>query len=129
MDDKQTQVVALIPTMTNLIMISNGPIGARWLSSSKGFGVSVAATKHAVRYKQIDSIEALTELTDERCTNFVRNIRKVHARGSWRKFLTVSDTALNKFQVAVYTAKHAKRTNHMMTPHDIYIDSFNNLRA
>ena len=84
-----------------------------------------------VRDEQIDQVEVLTKLTNARCTNVVKNTRRVPipGPGPWTKFLTVSDAALDKFQMAVYAAKHGKQTSRALVPLDIDPDSFDNLRA
>ena len=66
-----------------------------------------------------------------RCTNIVKNTQQVPipGPGPQTKFLTVSDAVLNKFQLAVYAAKHGKQTSHALVPLDIDPDSFDNLRA
>ena len=66
-----------------------------------------------------------------RCTNVVKNTHQVPilGPGPQTKFLTVSDAALDKFQMAVYAAKHRKRTSHTLVPLDIDPNSFDNLRA
>ena len=94
-------------------------------------GFSLPAARHVVRDEQIDQVEVLTELTNVRCTNVVKNIRRVPIPGPGprTKFLTVSDAALDKFQMAVYAAKHGKRTSRALTPLDIDPDFFDNLRA
>ena len=92
-------------------------------------GFSEAAAKQAVRYEQIDDMEAMAELTDDRCSNIVKNIRKVRARGSKTRFLTVSDAALNRFQMAVYATKHARWTNRTIEAHEVDTSDFDNLRA
>ncbi len=74
-------------------------------------------------------MDALTKLTDKHCNNIVKNIWKVHVSGSKRRFLTVSKVALNKFQMAVYSAKHAERTNRTLLSHELDTDKFDNLRA
>ena len=40
-------------------------------------GFSEAAAKQVFRYEQIDDMEVLAELTDDRCSNIVKNIWKV----------------------------------------------------
>ncbi len=72
-------------------------------------GFSEAAAKQVVCYEQIDDMEALAKLTDERCSNIIKNIWKVQVRGSKTRLLTISDTSLNRFQMAVYATKHAHR--------------------
>ncbi len=74
-------------------------------------------------------MEALAKLTNERCSNIVKNIRKVRVRGSKTRFLTVSDVALNRFQMAVYATKHARRTNRTIEAHELDTSEFDNLRA
>ncbi len=82
-------------------------------------GFSEAAAKQAVRYEQINDMEVLAELTGERCSNIVKNIRKVQ----------VSNAALNMFQMAVYATKHARRTNRTIEAHELGTSDFDNLRA
>ena len=43
-------------------------------------GFSKAAAKQMVRYEQIDNMEVPAKLTDKRCSNIVKNIRKVELR-------------------------------------------------
>lgn len=45
------------------------------------------------------------------------------------RFLTVSNAVLNKFQIAAYAAKHARRTNRTLLAHYLDTDKFYNLRA
>ena len=49
-------------------------------------GFSKAAAKQAVCYEQIDNMEALAKLTNKRCSNIVKNIRKVRVRGLKTRF-------------------------------------------
>ena len=92
-------------------------------------GFSKAAAKQTVCYEQIDDMEALANLTNKRCSNIVKNIRKVRVRGSKTRFLTVSNAALNRFQMAVYVTKHARRTNRTIEAHELDTSEFDNLRA
>jgi hypothetical protein len=85
----------------------------------KTLGFSEAAAKQMVRYEQIDNMEVLAKLTDKRCSNMVKNIRKVRVTGSKTRFLTVSDAALNRFQMAVYATKHVRRTNRRIKAHEL----------
>jgi hypothetical protein len=73
-------------------------------------GFALAAARHVVRDEQIDQAEVLTELTNARCTNVVKNTWwvPIPGPGPRTKFLTVFDAALDKFQMAVYVAKHRK---------------------
>ena len=54
---------------------------ADMVALSETLGFSKAAAKQAVCYEQIDDMEVLAKLTDERCNNIVKNIRKVQVRG------------------------------------------------
>ena len=92
-------------------------------------GFSEAAAKQTVRYEQIDDMEALANLTNERCSNIVKNIRKVRVRGSKKRFLTLSEAAHNRFLMAVYATKHARWTNRTIEAHELDTSKFNNLRA
>ncbi len=77
----------------------------------EGLGFSTVVVNQTVQYKQVDGIVALTKLTIRCCNNIVKITPKVYIRGSQTKFMTVLDAALNKFQMAVYAAKHTKRIN------------------
>ena len=95
----------------------------------KHLGFSEAAAKQAVPLKQINEMEVLAKLTDEWCNHIIKNIWKIQVRGSKARFLMVSITALNKFQMAVHAAKHAKWTNRTILAHELDTNEFDNLRA
>ena len=95
----------------------------------KTLGFSEAAAKQAIRYEQIDDMEVLAKLTDKWCNNIIKYIQKVQVRGWKTRLLMVSDAALNKFQMAIYVTKHARRTNQILPAHELDTDKFDNLWA
>jgi hypothetical protein len=76
-------------------------------------GFSLATERHMLRDKQIDQVEVFSKLMNAHCMNIVKNPQQVPipGPGSQTKFLTVSNAALNKFQMVVFAAKHGKQTS------------------